>query len=273
MFGYFVLDKKAPDRLRKLYKKNYCYLCRSLGHHYGLSSRFMLSYDVSLFLILVTKFEYLNNVGEIKCTNKNGRLTYNYEHSEAIAALNLLLVCAKCDDDIIDEKSKKAKLLKFFLGRKFKKAKKLNPLMWDIIKNGYEGVRVLENNNSKLEDLENAFSNMMVRIAKECFNLEDPFKLNSLKLLSKWLYFIDAVDDLDKDIRYKRFNPLKMIADSNYDLKNRKYLFIANHIKELYEGIELNNFDYNDLNSLLVRRMVSLGVYEMNFKILSKKRR
>ena len=104
------------------------------------------------------------------------------------------------EDDIHDNNSFKAKCVKFLYGRKFKKAKRDFPLMDEILRDYHAKMSKLENTDSKLETMEDMFSAMMVELAIKCFNLTDVNRIKALSYLAKWLYFIDALDDLDDDI-------------------------------------------------------------------------
>lgn len=271
MFGYLKLDENCPKNLNTLYKKNYCYLCRCLDKHYGVISRFILSYDVSLFLISVTKDSYLSDVETVTCFNKEARVSYEYEHSKSIAALCLLLVYYKCEDDIHDNNSFKAKCVKFLYGRKFKKAKRDFPLMDEILKDYHEKMSKLENTDSKLETMEDMFSAMMVELAVKCFNLTDVNRIKALSYLAKWLYFIDALDDLDDDIEDDTFNYLKEWSNSFKDLKYNNYDKILDHISYLNKFKEDIVYD-DDLNSMILKRMINYSVSDTNFNVLTKRR-
>ena len=271
MFGYLKLDENCPKDLNLLYKKNYCYLCRCLDKHYGLISRFILSYDVSLFLISVTKDSYLRDVSNVTCFNKEAKVSYDYEHSKSIAALCLLLVYYKCEDDIHDNNSFKAKFIKFIYGSKFKKAKKDYPVMDQILKEYHEKMDRLEHSDSKLEIMEDVFASMMVELAQKCFNLTDINRIKALSYLSKWLYFIDALDDLDDDIEEGTFNYLKEWDVSFKHLKNYSYDKILDHLSYLNKFKEDIVYD-DDLNMLILKRMINYSVNDTNFNVLTKRR-
>ena len=66
-----------------------------------------------------------------------------------------------------------------------------------------------------LEIIENAFADMMCKIAECCLQTRDKQKLLILSVISKWLYFIDAIDDLDENIAEGTFNPLLKYDFSN----------------------------------------------------------
>lgn len=271
MFGYLKLDETAPKNLSKLYHKNYCYLCRCLGKHYGIKSRFILSYDVALFLIIVTKDDYLESINKVECFNKEVKPVLNDDLSKKIAAFCLLLLAYKCDDDINDNNSFKAKFVKMLFRGKIKRAKKAFPLMDNLLKEYHIKMNELEHTNSSLEEMEITFSNMMVEIAEKCFGLSDESRLKALDYLSKWLYFIDALDDLDDDVRDNTFNYLKKYASSLKELTNEKYNVILNHIAFLNKFKESIEFD-DDNNTKIIKRVINYTVSDTNFNVIAKRR-
>ncbi len=235
MFGYFKMDADCPREIVEHYKKYYCFLCRSLEKHYGQLSRCTLSYDVALLLLLFSEEGFLSDINKIHCFRKCSQLksALTEENSLKIATLHILLIAAKLDDDIRDENSFLAKTAKTVVSGHIAKAKSREPLMWQIIKEEYMALHELEKEKAALEALELQFSRMMVRVGTECFGLSDPSRIAALDFAARWLYFIDAVDDLDENIKEQVFNPFS--AHESVDvLKNKKYLELSKHFDQLY---------------------------------------
>jgi len=271
MFGYFKLDKNSSQQLLNHYRKNYCYLCRSLEKHYGACARFILSYDVAFFLILVSDETYLQEIEKVTCVNRPKAMQelLKGELAEKIASYNVLLTAEKLEDDIKDEGKVIAKVAKFVLRSPIRKAKKMQPLMWEIIHNTYEELRALEKENEGLVQIEDCFAKLMIRVAKECFYLTDAKKIEYLRAASKWLYFIDAVDDLDDDMKEGTFNPLKAYG-SFENLKNHHYDYIAMHIKELYKDVRWE--EESGLGEKVISRVIFSGIPSSTVTVLTKKR-
>lgn len=267
MYGYLKLDSYCPDDIKKAYKKYYCYVCRNLEAHYGFKSRFILSYDVTLFLLCVTSHEYLENIEKIKCFNKEAKITYTYEYSKRIAALSLLLVYYKIKDDLNDENSFKAKLSYFIYKRMIKKAQKEFPMMDEIIASHYCKISILEEKNSSLNEIGLEFSLLLTELAEKCFDLKDESKKSCLRYFGRWVYFIDAVDDLDKDIKKNRFNPLKNIATSLSQLVNEKYLVFKENIDLLNKDLENIKLS-NSINDKIIKRLIFYSIPDTTFRII-----
>lgn len=271
MFGYFKMDKNSPEQLIQYYRKNYCYLCRALGKHYGACARFILSYDVAFFLILVSQDEYLQDIKKVTCVNRTKPMGMKLkgELAEKIASFHILLMAEKLEDDIKDEGKTIAKIAKSVLARPIKKAKKLQPLMWKIIHETYEELRAFEQKNASLEEIESCFARLMTDVATQCFALEDAKKIEYLRVATKWLYFIDAVDDLDDDIKEGTFNPLKKFG-SFYELKNRNYCYISEHIRKMYQTIQRE--EETELGAAVLSRVLFSGIPSSTVSVLTKRR-
>ena len=149
MFGYFNFNERfATFEMQNVYKNYYCGTCFSLQYHYGQLARLLLSYDVTLFAVIL-KLHRNPHCDRFKCYGqaKCKKQLFIDEEWKKIAALNILLAAEKMRDDIEDNKSIKAMLAKFFYGTTFKKAQKDFPIIATCIAEGYQKILVSEKNN------------------------------------------------------------------------------------------------------------------------------
>lgn len=272
MFGYFKLDRECPREIYNDYKKYYCFLCRALQRYYGLAARFTLSYDVAFFLILVSDDAYLAQIKKLSCLNSDDAIRQALEQpvSKTIASLNILLSAAKLEDDICDEKKLSSRIVSWLLGSAIRKAKKNDPLMWEIISDEYAALRELEAQNADLTALEECFSRMMLRLARECFGLTDQRRLSYLQAASGWLYFIDAVDDVDENLADGSFNPFASYGSFS-QLKNHNYLFLTDHVQSLYAHVSRQS--PSGMNDLIIGRILFRGIPDATVQVLTRRRR
>ena len=258
MFGYFKVDADCPLDIGEHYKKYYCFLCRALEKYYGQLSRCLLSFDVALLLLIFAQEDYLSEIPKIHCFRKGKPLSQALtdDIAKKIATLHILLIAAKLDDDIRDEGGMLSKAAKTAAAGHIAKAVKNDPQMWQIIKGEYLMLHELEKQNATLDALEKQFSRMMVRVGTECFGLSDPDKINALDFAARWLYFIDAVDDLDENRKENTFNPFSGYG-SFHVLKNRNYMELSNHFRQLYDKtVELpGNDNAKVLNYILFSKV------------------
>ena len=216
MFGYVTPDK--PYMLMKdyaLYRCVYCGICKSLQENYGTMPRFTTSYD-SVFLSLLLH-NYLNIDYTIKKQNcilhplKKRNVVLNDEISKQVVTVNILLAFHKFTDDIIDGEGFKKRFLRFLIVKKaYKKAKKIMPEIDSIIKEEYSRLRAFEKAGEKsIDKVSDCFAKMMERICKGMLKDKSTQELERIFYnIGKWIYLIDAVDDLEKDKKSGCYNPL-----------------------------------------------------------------
>ena len=211
MFGYLTTD--FPNLYVKdtvLYKSAYCGLCKSIGWVCGTKGRFLLNYDLT-FLSVFTH----NIVGcdfEIKkqrCilhTIIKRHVAVPDELSKRIAALNVILAYYKLTDNVLDDG--KGKVKRSFFKRAYKKAKKVEPMLDDIVKKHYDELCMYEKQNSDSIDMvADPFGSMIREIVRELIGDKFTEGIGELSYnLGKWIYLIDALDDFDKDKKSGSFN-------------------------------------------------------------------
>lgn len=267
MFGYVNLDKNAPQVLKNNFKKHYCFLCRSLGYHYGQKSRLFVSYDVTFFLMLLSGDELLADVKNITCWKKTQPLLQAIQTDVAkkTAAFNLTLMAGVLSDHIRDGDKKYAKTLYKIMNGTFKKIQKEYPSMWETVLSGYDKMSEIEKNGGTVYDIQNCFSGFVEKIAREFFCVTDEATLSYISFVAKHLYFLDAVDDLDDDVKTSAFNPLKRFESKNR-LANENYLELSEMVRNSLKHVK--PLADKGLNAETVSRIITYGMSEKLFGIL-----
>lgn len=271
MFGYIKLDSKCPRIMNAVFKKNYCMLCKAIEKNYGQLPRFALSFDVTFMLMLFTDYNFLEDIKKVRCLTSTDEVKHKAKEEtiKKCAALNIAMAEAELLDHINDDKSFIAKLLLALFKGKFKKVDKDYPKMRKRLIDGYAKFDEYETNGKSLVEIENMFADMITDIAKYDFNIKDEQIINQLSYVAKWLYFIDACDDLDKDVKTKSFNPLREFK-SKHDLFNNHYSFISQHLDEIRGNcIPIKN---DDLNKKITNRVIFFGLPESMTKVMMERK-
>ena len=266
MFGYIKPDGYAPKKYKEYFRKNYCFLCRALDKHYGFFCRLFVSFDVTFFTVLFSEDNYLSDIGKVGCfkTDKKLEECLNDEFAEKIAALNLALAAGELIDNIGDKDKFYARIAYFCYSGVFKKIKKRHPMLWEIIETGHEKMREIEMRNGTIEEMEEAFASLIERITREFFCITDERKISYIRYIAKMLYFMDAVDDINKDIRRNSFNALKQYGNkSDYVLRN--YSALKNHLENI--RADIIRYEAHTLNAETVNRIIDIGIPEMLLKV------
>lgn len=218
MFGYIIVNK-AEMKFKEfdIYHSYYCGLCRKLKEKYGAGGQISLSYDMTFLLMLLTGlYEPETLQGQCKC------IAHPFERHETrsnilteyIADMNVLFTYYKCQDDWEDER----KLHKLLYGRLLEgksgrlrreyadKVRSIDLLMHDIREAERAG-------NTDIDTMSGMFGKVMAKIVV-C--REDEWSDNLGRFgfyLGKFIYLLDAYEDVEEDIRKGSYNPLKKKFD------------------------------------------------------------
>lgn len=219
MFGYVRPYK--PELLVKeygQYKAIYCQLCRVLGDEYGVLARFALSYDCAFYAMLalsVTGSRVEEQKRRCVC-NPLKACTYLPSPGEAYkkaAALCVLLTYHKLRDDCEDEgffASLGSRLLLPVVSPKAGKAARQYPGMAGIVEKAMESQRQAEEEGAGVDRCAEPTANLLRELFGElagCDNKQRPALESFGYFLGRWVYLMDAADDLAEDMRSGSFNP------------------------------------------------------------------
>ncbi len=221
MFGYV---KPFKGQLRvceyETYKAAYCTLCKRMGKKYGHVARMTLSYDFTFLAVLMLSLadsdpEYAKK----HCVyNPFKRCTYMTGHDEIfdfVSATAVITVYGKIIDNIADSKGLKRfgyKIARLKFLRKYDKAVKLYPLVAKAIENMVEyQIKVEKNPDSGIDESAEPTAKAMETVFSLCSENETDKRILARLgyCIGKWIYLIDAVCDLEEDMKSGGFNPLK----------------------------------------------------------------
>lgn len=214
MFGYVQYEK--PHLYFKdyeLFRASYCGVCKGLGKSCGQLSRFGLSYDAAFLNVL---FHNLKNTDFIiekeRCVKFFGGkhpIAQVDELTEKVACFNTFLLYYKLSDDVSDEK--KGRIRRFFTSPAFRRAKKAQPELAEIVDRNMR----LQGEREKIADCSvdlaaDATANMLQEAGRHVLgNAATEASDRLLYAVGKWIYVMDALDDYDKDLGKKTFNPFR----------------------------------------------------------------
>lgn len=281
MFGYLKTD--LPYVYMKdtvLYKAMYCGLCKSIGKTCGQRARLVLNYDLTfLSLIAHNLLDKDVKIEKEHCAVHRIRkrpIANCTDLSLRIGALNVILAYYKLLDGVLDKEG--GKLKKSLLKKAYKKAKKLEPNLDEIVKKQYDILLKYEKTNGDSVDISaDSFGNMMKEISKELLKDSANACVQSLfYAIGKWIYLIDALDDFDKDKKKKSFNVFvnmfKNVKDKDELVstcqKDLSIIFgsLVQEIATLSESLEYK------FNSDLIKNVLQRGIYAETKRIMENKK-
>ena len=230
MFGYVTIcepELKVKD-LRK-YKAYYCGLCHILKEKYGISGQMTLTYDMTFAIILLTSLYESQTCTEVhRCKVhpiKKQQMLQN-EITEYAADMNVLLAWYHLEDDWRDEKKVSAFLAKGALKRKAQRIIAKYPRQSQAIETSLKELAACEKENST--DLDRT-AGCFGRLMEELFVWQEDMWEKSLRrmgfFLGKFIYIMDAYEDLEEDLKKGCYNPLKKLCtQEGYEEKCREIL-------------------------------------------------
>lgn len=216
MFGYIVVHKpELKVREYETYRASYCGLCRSLKERHGRLGQLTLSFDMTFLALLLTGlYEPETCTGCGRCL-AHPLQKHHYRRNpyfDYAADMNVLLTWYKCMDDWQDER----KVSRFFFARllngKRKKIRKLYPEKADRIGGLLEELRKLEQEESCDIDKTAGFFGEIMAELFVCRKDQWEGKLRRMGFFfGKFIYLMDAYEDIEEDLKKGRYNPLREI--------------------------------------------------------------
>lgn len=216
MFGYVTIcepELKVKDL--KKYKSYYCGLCRILKEEYGFMGQMTLTYDMTFAVILLSSlYESQTETKMHRCkvhpVKKQFMLTN--EITSYAAAMNVLLAYYHMEDDWTDEHKVSSFMAKSLIRGKAERISKQYPRQSDGIRKWLGELSECEKEGSTdIDRTAGCFGHLM----EELFVYrEDIWEKNLRRMgffLGKFVYLMDAYEDLPEDIEKSRYNPLKRL--------------------------------------------------------------
>lgn len=263
MFGYVRINKMdLTFREYEHYKAYYCGLCKYLKRNHTELSRMTINYDITFLIVLLSSiYQPSAQVFHEKCIVdpvKKKKHIIN-EITEYAASMNILLAYYKLEDDVNDEGDIKSRLVRRAYRKSFKTAYDKYPQKADFIKACLGELRSLEEDQSTSID---QTSNCFARLLEEIFDYKDDEYRDRLRKvgfnIGKYIYIMDAYEDLDEDLEKGRYNPFTDYKDDREALKLRVDKLIGMTLSRLEEAIL--DLDIK-VNKSIIDNIIYSGVY------------
>lgn len=223
MFGYVIANCKTLSESERIrFRSMYCGMCRTLRRRYGNLERFTLSYDMTfLAMVLSALYEPDEQLGSERCAAHPFK-KHDYAVNsimEYAVDLNVALAYHKCADNWQDDKNPVFAAAKLALKRAYKKASAARPDKCQAIEEWMNEIRRIE--ESGIEEIDPPM-NLTGRMLGTLFQMKEDYWSEQLFRmgdgLGRFIYFMDAYDDLASDVRRKKYNPLKtMMHQDNFE--------------------------------------------------------
>ena len=201
------------------YQANYCGICLQLRDKYGQIPRLILSYDMTFVAILLNGlYELKEEQKQIRClfhpTKK--RMVVTTDASKYAADMNLLLAYHNLKDDWVDDHDIKSLSLAKMLERKYQKVVARYPRQAKSVEDYIKQLSICEAKAD--EDHLDLAANLTGRMFGEILVWkEDAWSITLRNLgfsLGKFIYYMDAYEDLEEDRKSGSYNPLLGVSET-----------------------------------------------------------
>ena len=242
MLGYVIINKnELSPRDFDIYRGYYCGVCKSIGRRHGQIPRLALSYDsVFLAMVMASLRDEVDEIKQEHCIIHPIKKNPVIRTSNAVDyAADILLILAYHNflDDKKDEHKVRGTVGSTLLKNAYKKLEKEYPKLCREIESQISDVSLLE--SSKCESLDmvaEAFGKVLEAAFKNFSDTNQERVLGNLGFnLGRWIYVMDALDDLEDDRKSGSYNPLIYRKKGKEGLEDLLY----NYLGQVSNAIDL----------------------------------
>lgn len=291
MLGYIKPDKpELKIKEFEIYSGYYCGICKSIAKRYGQFPRLSLNYDSVFLAILIaginSEKEHFKTERCIVHPAKKRTILYDSPEADYAADILLLLAYYKLRDDIHDERSMKAALAAALMKGTFKTLLETVPDQCESVRDQLTELTRLENENCPSIDrsaepfaklMEEVFDYPGWRGDENAAALSENFRRIGYHL-GKWIYLIDAYDDIEDNIKKKSFNPLlvqlefdpgkETVEDFKSRIRERVERNLVLYLSEIAKSCSQLKFEKNQG---LIENILYFGLMRKTEEILREK--
>lgn len=220
MFGYINVNaEELSEENKRIYQSYYCGLCRKLYEFCGTKGQMLLNYDMTFLVVLLTGlYEPKTDCESFTCLihpvkKRERRLNGIMDYA---AKMNVLLAYYNLVDDWKDEKKLSKKTAASLLKKEIKQVENDYPRQTNAVQQYIKSLGELEQKNENNIDLVSGLTGEMLGELLAYKQDEWYQELKTLGFyLGKFIYMMDAYEDLEKDERKNSYNPLRFFKAKN----------------------------------------------------------
>lgn len=223
MFGYININKKQlSEDDYHTYQSYYCGLCQTLKKNCGARGQMLLNYDMTFLIVLLTGlYEPQDEQSEtFTCAvhpAKKRKCCIN-AITDYAADMNIILAYHNLVDDWKDDKNYAKKKIAELIKADYDAAAKRNPRQAEAVEKYMEKLAAYEESQERNIDLVAGLTGEMLG---EVFAWKQDEWYDEIKTLGmymgKFIYMMDAYEDLEKDEKSNSYNPLLFLKEEHGD--------------------------------------------------------
>jgi len=218
VFGYVRPPlQDLPQEETERFRRMYCGLCHTLGRRYGTAARFILNYDFTYLAILLSEPRE-PETHEKRCLRHPVHARAYLEENDAMALAadeSVILAYWQLRDGVEDHDwlhGLKYRGLSAVLEPAYRKAAKLRPGFDRTVCRQLKVLAELEREGC--DSIDRAADAFAVLLGSAAGEVDDPVRRRVLEQLlyhlGRWVYLVDAADDLKQDAAEGNYNPVAL---------------------------------------------------------------
>ncbi len=244
MFGYIYINRSdLSEENKKAYQAYYCGLCQVLRKSSGVKGQMLLNYDMTFLIILLTGlYELENKETSFVCPLHPGKkkLAYINDATRYASDMNVLLSYHNLVDDWKDDRNYPKHIISMMLKKDYRRISRKYPRQSEALEVYMRRLQMLE---SKREENIDAIAGLTGEMLGEIFAWKEDIWSEELHCLGfymgKFIYLMDAYEDLEKDRRKNEYNPFEDLArKSPKDFETISKLILTSMMSECSKSFE-----------------------------------
>lgn len=276
MFGYLTPEKgELKVKEYEAYRAHYCGTCLGLKRNCSARSCAALTYDSAFLSVLCASMAQFNMPEPRRCPFKPWKkvnMSLGF-WSEFAADANAVIAYRKCLDDKQDEHKLLGSAAAWFIGSGARKAENRLAAVIPGIDAGMARLAQLEKEKcDQLDEPALAFAAVMEELMGAMpapKGAVEPLRWMG-KNLGRWLYLIDAWDDMEKDAKSGSYNVLLLKFGSVEQARAERERMEYNLIHSLYQARTALNFLPQNQLTPIVDNILGEGTVRRTYRVLGK---
>lgn len=280
MFGYVTVSKnQLTEDEYSTFCAYYCGVCKATGKKASQLCRMGLSYDITFLAIVLSALSAdASEVFEERCIAhpiKRRGVIKSDDTADYAASVGVLLTYLKMADDWQDERSVKALIgmAAMFMG--YRRVKRHYPAVLDKIKKQLDALSMLEKQHCRsVDETADCFAKILKILFVPDFCTDEKLRRALAWFgynLGRWIYIIDAFNDLEDDIKSGAYNPLKEYGYHDKETCAAEIeLSLTFTLENIASAFELIDFKKN---KTIIGKMIYVSLKEKQKSILSGQER
>lgn len=280
MFGY-VRPLKGELKVREFerFKSVYCGLCHEIGRKYGKIYSGILNYDLAFLALTIDAFSQEDRCEYKKCISSGPfrkKCVRCGSRGIALSAdISVILTYNKLLDTAADEgffRAAASRLLAFFMKRAYNKASAMMPDFRRHTEKCLAELSEIEKSGGvSIDRPADCFASIMSEAMRQAL-FDFPELARMFYHIGRWIYLVDAYDDLPEDIKKKRYNPLigrfSLKTPELSDTDMESFRFTLYH--SLAAASELLDKLHIGQDRTILENVVCLGLFKVTEDVLNR---